>query len=128
MCRAATLRPDIASYPVGLNGLVFKTDDAEALSAGAGGHAASPRCRRTSFHRPVDLPEGGRDDARFRTVRLDRAAAFDGRIYWCEHITPDHVWRPEWLVHPNGAAVHRPRADRGARPGPPGGDVPPDVR
>ena len=97
------LRPDIASYPVGLNGLVFKTGDAEALSARllAGGVPALPA---QSFHRPVDLPDGGRDDARFRTVRLDRAAAFDGRVYWCEHLTPQHVWRPEWQVHPNGVA------------------------
>ncbi|TDH62864.1 VOC family protein [Dankookia rubra] len=97
------LRPDIASYPVGLNGLVFKTNDAGALSAQlvAGGVPALPA---QSFHRPVDLPDGTRDDARFRTVRLDRAAAFDGRIYWCEHLTPQHVWRPEWLAHPNGVA------------------------
>src|SRR3954471_5055777 len=98
------LRPDIASYPVGLNGLVFKTGDAEALSARllAAGVPALPA---QSFHRPVDLPDGGRDDARFRTVRLDRAAAFDGRVYWCEHLTPQHVWRPEWQGHPNGAAA-----------------------
>ncbi len=96
------LRPDIASYPVGLNGLVFKVDDAAALATRllAAGVPALPA---QSFHRPVDLPDGTRDDARFRTVRLDRAAAFDGRIYWCEHLTPQHVWRPEWQAHPNGA-------------------------
>jgi hypothetical protein len=97
------LRPDIASYPVGLNGLVFKTDDAAALSARLLG-AGVPALPAQSFHRPVDLPGGGRDDARFRTVRLDRAAAFDGRVYWCEHLTPQHVWRPDWQAHPNGAA------------------------
>jgi hypothetical protein len=96
------LRPDIASYPIGLNGLVFKSGDAEGLSARllAAGIPALPA---QSFHRPVDLPDGTRDDARFRTVRLDRAAAFDGRVYWCEHLTPEHVWRPEWQIHPNGA-------------------------
>ncbi|MFZ4409160.1 MAG: VOC family protein [Paracraurococcus sp.] len=96
------LRPDIASYPVGLNGLVFKVDDAAALATRllAAGVPALPA---QSFHRPVDLPDGTRDDARFRTVRLDRAAAFDGRIYWCEHLTPQHVWRPEWQAQPNGA-------------------------
>ncbi|MFC7474342.1 VOC family protein [Dankookia sp. GCM10030260] len=96
------LRPDIASYPVGLNGLVFKTEDAAALAARllAAGVPALPA---QSFHRPVELPDGGRDDARFRTVRLDRAAAFDGRVYWCEHLTPQHVWRPEWQAQPNGA-------------------------
>ena len=91
------LRPDIASYPVGLNGLVFKTEDADALSPRLVAQGV-PALPSTAFHRPV---EGG--EARFKTVRLDRASAFDGRIYWCQHITPEHVWRPEWLVHPNGA-------------------------
>ena len=58
-----------------------------------------------SFFRPADLPDGSRDDAQFSAVRLDRSAAFDGRIYWCEHLTPEHVWRPEWQVHPNGATA-----------------------
>jgi hypothetical protein len=97
------LRPDIAAYPVGLNGLVFKSGDAEALSAALVSRGV-PALPAQSFHRPVDLPDGARDEARFRTVRLDRAAAFDGRIYWCEHLTPEHVWRREWQAHPNGAA------------------------
>ena len=25
-----------------------------------------------------------------------------GRVYFCEHQTPDLVWRPEWQTHPNG--------------------------
>jgi Glyoxalase-like domain len=95
------LRPDIATYPVGLNGLVFRTEAAEALSARLVAHGV-PALPAQSFHRPVDLPDGAREEARFRTVRLDRGAGFDGRIYWCEHLTPQHVWRPEWQVHPNG--------------------------
>jgi len=96
------LRPDIAPYPVGLNGLVFKTGDAPALSAALVA-AGVPALPASAFHRPLDLPDGSRGEARFRTVRLDRAAAFDGRIYWCEHLTPEHVWRPEWQRHANGA-------------------------
>ena len=99
------LRPDIASYPVGLNGLVFKTGDAEALSARAACAPASRRCRRSPSTARSTCRMAARDDARFRTVRLDRAAAFDGRVYWCEHLTPQHVWRPEWQAHPNGAAA-----------------------
>ncbi|SDB68022.1 VOC family protein [Belnapia rosea] len=97
-----TLRPDIAPFPVGLNGLVFRGYEAEALAAGqqARGVPVQPA---TAFHRPADLPDGTRQDAKFKTVRLDRSAAFDGRLYWCEHLTPEHVWRPEWQAHPNGA-------------------------
>jgi len=25
-----------------------------------------------------------------------------GRVYFCQHLTPDLVWREEWLSHPNG--------------------------
>jgi hypothetical protein len=55
-----------------------------------------------NFFRPVSYPDGSKADARFNVVRLDIAAAFDGRMYWCEHLTPEHVWRPEWQDHPNG--------------------------
>lgn len=96
------LRPDIAPYPVGLNGLVFRTGGAEALSAGQQARGV-PIGPAQAFHRPVDLPDGTSGEAHFRTARLDRAAAFDGRLYWCEHLTPEHVWRPEWQSHPNGA-------------------------
>ena len=26
-----------------------------------------------------------------------------GRVYFCEHLTPDLVWRAEWQAHSNGA-------------------------
>jgi hypothetical protein len=26
-----------------------------------------------------------------------------GRVYFCEHLTPELVWRAEWQTHPNGA-------------------------
>jgi hypothetical protein len=97
-----TLRPDLEPFPIGLNGLVFRGHDSEALEARlvANGVPAQPTL---AFHRPADLPDGSKADARFKVVRLDRSAAFDGRLYWCEHLTPEHVWRKEWQEHPNGA-------------------------
>jgi hypothetical protein len=96
------LRPDLASSPIGLNGLVFLGQDSEALAAEqqARGVPVQPAL---AFFRPADLPDGSKEDARFKVVRLDRSAAFDGRVYWCEHLTPEHVWRSEWQAHPNGA-------------------------
>ena len=96
------LRPDLAPFPVGLNGLVFLGHESEALSADQQSRGV-PAQPALSFFRPADLPDGSRADARFKVVRLDRAAAFDGRVYWCEHLTPEHVWRPEWQSHANGA-------------------------
>ncbi len=94
-------RPELAPFPVGLNGLVFKTADADAVHAHAQA-AGLPILPVQSFSRPVEL-EGRRQDARFRTTRLDPKKIAMGRVYFCEHLTPDLVWRPEWQSHPNGA-------------------------
>ncbi|MDH3579753.1 MAG: VOC family protein, partial [Hyphomicrobiales bacterium] len=94
-------RPEIASAPPGLNGLVFKTDDAEETFARleALGVAGEPP---RAFSRPVALADRSTHDARFRTVTA-RADAFPGvRLYFCEHLTPDLVWRSEWQSHANG--------------------------
>jgi glyoxalase-like protein len=94
-------RPELAPFPIGLNGLVFKTDDADAVHAHALA-AGLPILPVQAFSRPVELG-GSRQDARFRTTRLDPAKIAMGRVYFCEHRTPELVWRPEWQSHPNGA-------------------------
>ena len=94
-------RPELAPFPVGLNGLVFKTGDADQVHAHAAA-AGLPILPVQSFSRPVELA-GTRQDARFRTTRLDPKKIAMGRVYFCEHLTPELVWRPEWQTHPNGA-------------------------
>jgi hypothetical protein len=108
-------RPELAPFPIGLNGLVFKTDDADVVHAHAQA-AGLPILPVQAFSRPVELG-GTRHDARFRTTRLDPGKIAMGRVYFCEHRTPELVWRPEWQTHPNGAraiarvlvATERPR-------------------
>jgi catechol 2,3-dioxygenase-like lactoylglutathione lyase family enzyme len=95
------IRPEIMRFPVGLNGLVFKTADAGLVHDQAAA-AGLPVLPVQSFSRPVAL-DSVTQDARFRTTRLDPARVSMGRVYFCEHQTPDLVWRPEWLTHPNGA-------------------------
>jgi catechol 2,3-dioxygenase-like lactoylglutathione lyase family enzyme len=96
-------RPEIVRFPVGLNGLVFKTADADLVHDQAAA-AGLPILPVQSFSRPVAL-DSGTQDARFRTTRLDPAEIAMGRVYFCEHQTPDLVWRPEWQTHPNGACA-----------------------
>lgn len=94
-------RPELLPFPVGLNGLVFKTADADVTYA----HATAiglPILPVQAFSRPVAL-DGTTQDARFRTTRLDPGKIAMGRVYFCEHLTPELVWRPEWQNHPNGA-------------------------
>jgi hypothetical protein len=95
-------RPELAGFPVGLNGLVFQLRDADALHEDqrARGVPVRPVQR---FSRGVELPDGRRGEARFNVVRLEPRTVFDGRVYFCEHLTPELVWRPEWQDHPNGA-------------------------
>ena len=97
-------RPELQGAPLGLNGLVFKTDDADATFAHlqAVGMAAEPP---KGFHRPVDTPNLVKE-ARFRTVTVRSDVFTAGRVYLCEHNTPELVWRPDLpklTAHPNGA-------------------------
>lgn len=95
-------RPEILASPIGIDGLVFKTSDADRTFAHlqALGMAGDPP---RAFTRPVDLPSG-EATAKFRTVTVRRDVFPAGRVYFCEHGTPELVWRPEWQTHTNGAA------------------------
>lgn len=42
-------------------------------------------------------------DARFTTVRLAPGQLPGGRVYFCQHLTPEFVFRDEWQTHANGA-------------------------
>ncbi len=52
--------------------------------------------------RPVELPGGARD-AKFRITQLAPGATPGGRVFVCEHLTRELVWRPEHQRHANGA-------------------------
>ncbi|HEX5326869.1 MAG TPA: VOC family protein [Acetobacteraceae bacterium] len=95
-----TRRAEILEAPVGLNGLVFGTEDSAAVHAAldAAGIPSEPPLQ---FSRPVALPSGPRD-ATFRTVRLKSGVIDAGRVYFCHHFTRDLVWRDEWRHHANG--------------------------
>ncbi len=94
-------RPELVDHPVGLNGLVFKTDNADTTASHArqNGIPATPA---QAFSRPVEL-HGETRHASFRTTHLPPETSGIGRVYFCEHLTPELVWRPEWQAHPNGA-------------------------
>lgn len=94
-------RTDLLGWPEGLNGLVWGTEDAEALHAtlAEAGVAALPPGQ---FSRPVELPDGRIADAEFRTLRLPNETTPAGRLYFCQHFTRDLVWRDAWRRHANG--------------------------
>jgi hypothetical protein len=93
-------RKDILGWPMGLNGLVWGTEESAQVAAAL--QAAGVACSAPNeFTRPVELPQSARD-AVFRTVRLPNEATEAGRMYFCHHLTRDLVWRDEWRRHANG--------------------------
>lgn len=94
-------RTDVLDWPPGLNGIVFKTYDAEAVYGTLQANGV-PVLPVQALSRPVQTPSGPQDAA-FRTVRITRDAAPSGRLYFCQHLTPGLVWDDAVMRHPNGA-------------------------
>lgn len=94
-------RSEILASPFGLDGLVFGTEDAAAVYEMLRRNEV-PIGAPQQFSRPVQA--GGKiRDAVFRTARLPRSASAAGRLYFCQHLTRELVWRDEWRHHANGA-------------------------
>jgi hypothetical protein len=93
-------RADTAGFPEGLNGLVFRTFDADALYTGLIARDV-PAQPPVTFSRPVSIA-GKKADATFDVVRLAPKSASFGRVYFCHHKTPELVWTANGERHPNG--------------------------
>ena len=94
------LRKDVLESPRGLNGLVFQASDIDACQRtlrDSGLAMLEPQ----SFSRPVTI-DGVEHLARFRTVRTAPELFEAGRVYYCQHFTPELVWHRPWMSHPNG--------------------------
>ncbi|MDO8693560.1 MAG: VOC family protein [Sheuella sp.] len=111
------LRDELLGNPIGIDGIVFQSSDAEQT------HKTLTKRKQSlmpvqSFSRPVNL-DGKKVDARFKTVRFTPGQFPAGRIYFCQHFTPELVWRKEWQTHANAAQAvagflvvsHDPRKD-----------------
>lgn len=100
---ATSGRLDLLTFPFGLNGLVFGSEDS-AITYEALVKAGVPIEPPVEFTRPVDIGAEKRD-ARFRTVRMKAGVVPYGRVYYCHHFTRDLVWRDEWRHHANGTVA-----------------------
>ena len=88
-------RRELLNWPVGLNGLVFATEDADAVHA-ALAEAGVPCGAAHPLSRPVALADGHTREASFRTARLPDDTTEAGRLYFCAHASRALVWRDEW--------------------------------
>ncbi len=88
----------------GIERAAFTTDDAAAGAAELKSRGLEP-LSPVHFGRPVDLPNGGKGEAKFNVFRwpLDENPG-SLRIFACQHLTRDTVWIPELQSHANGAS------------------------
>ncbi|MGX1788292.1 VOC family protein [Bosea sp. NPDC055332] len=88
----------------GIERAAFTTDDAAAGAAELKSRGLKP-LGPVHFGRPVDLPNGGKGEARFNVFRwpLDENPG-SLRIFACQHLTRETVWIPELQSHANGAS------------------------
>jgi hypothetical protein len=100
---ATSGRLDLLTFPFGLNGLVFGSEDS-AITYASLAKAGVPIEPPVEFTRPVKV-DGKERDARFRTVRMKSGVVPYGRVYYCHHFTRDLVWRDEWRHHKNGTVA-----------------------
>ena len=93
-------RPELANSPSTIDGLVFKTEDVDATYAhmkSLGMDGDPPK----AFTRPLEI-DGKAAEAAFRTVTVRSDVFAGGRVYFCEHATPQYLWHEPWMVHDNG--------------------------
>jgi hypothetical protein len=95
-------RKDILESPRGLNGLVFQAGDIDA-SLSRLRDSGLAMLEPQSFSRPVTV-DGVEQLARFRTVRTAPDVFEAGRVYYCQHYTPELVWHRSWMSHANGCS------------------------
>lgn len=98
---AGQLRDAIARY-TGMHLIAFGSGDADADHArlARSGFDPVPVVR---LQRTIAIP-GGQDTARFGVVRVPPGTMAEGRVQYCQHLTPDLAWQPRWLNHPNRVA------------------------
>lgn len=72
-------------------------DDAAARLTAEGFEPAAP----VRLRRRVGTADGGTGELRFSVVRVPPEKMPEGRIQLLTHHTPDLMWQPRWVDHPN---------------------------
>jgi hypothetical protein len=94
-------RPEVVQTRAGLMGTVLKAHDGERARATLMKNGFTPQPIR-HLSRPIDLGNGETADVKYRVGRLDSDTIPGTHLYYCQHITPELVWRSAWQTHANG--------------------------
>ncbi len=92
-------RPELKKAEIGINGLVFKSDNIKKTYQ----HLINMKLSNFPpryFSRPVEI-NGIEREAKFETVSIKDNIFKAGRIYFCNHLTPNLVWIPQYKSHKN---------------------------
>ena len=95
-------RPELRNAEIGINGLVFKSDNIKKTYQ----HLINMKLSNFPpryFSRPVEI-NGIEREAKFETVSIKDNIFKAGRIYFCNHLTPNLVWIPEFKSHKNNVS------------------------
>ena len=95
---AARVRNHMARYD-GVHLVCFGSPDAEGEHARLAAHGFEPE----PFVRLQRQVDDGRT-VRFGVVYVPPAKMPEARIQFCEHYTPEVIWEPRFVSHPNGVA------------------------
>jgi hypothetical protein len=57
-----------------------------------------------ALQRPIGT-SSGECTARFTVVRVPPGSMIEGRIQYCQQLTPEFLWQARWLTHRNGACA-----------------------
>jgi hypothetical protein len=93
---AQRVRAHMARHP-GVHLVCFGTPDAEAEHRRLQAHGFEPE-PLVRLQRQVD---DGRT-VRFNVVYVPPGKMPEGRVQYCEHVTPEVIWEPRFVAHPNG--------------------------
>ena len=85
----------LTDHGEGLLGMCFASGDIEALGKKLGREPSD-------LKRLLELPEGT-VEPRFRLLHPPAESMPGLNGFFCQHLTPELMRRPEWLVHANGA-------------------------
>ncbi|MGZ5139491.1 MAG: VOC family protein [Burkholderiales bacterium] len=97
---ADQLRSAMRRY-VGIHLVAFGTAAAEADHERLVKQGFEP-LTPVALQRPIGT-EIGEDTARFTVVRVPPGTMAEGRIQYCQQLTPELLWQRRWLSHRNGA-------------------------
>lgn len=100
-----SVRKEIAEEPYGLNALVFRTTNAAIAYQNLKDLGFSPNPVQ-DLTRPVEIGKETKQ-AMFKAVRFANQPIPGIRLYFCEHLTPQYVWREEDMQHQNALATLR---------------------